>query len=125
MSDEGRPPQIAVIEDDDLERGALGRVLQAGGFEPTLFDSAEAFMASRRTRTWLCLVVDVNLTGISGIDLQQQLNNEGSEMPVIMITGNKGDAIRQRAEQAGCVAFLWKPFGADTLLPVLQSLSRP
>ena len=114
---------VAVIEDDDLERGALGRLLQAGGYEPALFASAETFMASRQTRTWLCLVVDVNLTGMSGIDLQRQLHDEGSKVPIIMTTGNKAEAIRERAEQAGCVAFLWKPFSADAILALVASIA--
>jgi FixJ family two-component response regulator len=81
MSDEQSPAHVAVIEDDDLERGALGRLLQAGGFEPELFESAETFIASPPTRSWLCLVVDVHLTGMSGIDLQRKLRAEGSEVP--------------------------------------------
>jgi FixJ family two-component response regulator len=114
---------VAVIEDDDLERRALGRLLQSCGFEPVLFDSAETFMASRQNRTWLCLVVDVHLTGMSGIDLQRTLRDEGSEVPIIMTTGSRADAIRERAEQAGCVGFLWKPFSADAILALVASVS--
>jgi FixJ family two-component response regulator len=117
---------VAVIEDDDLERGALGRLLQASGYEPALFTSAETFIASRQTRTWLCLVVDVNLTGMSGIDLQQTLSDEGSAVPIIMTTGSRVDAIRERAQRAGCVAFLWKPFSADAILALVASVAgRP
>jgi FixJ family two-component response regulator len=126
MSGEQRGAHVAVIEDDDLERGALGRLLQAGGFESDLFESAEAFMASLQNRTWLCLVVDVNLTGMSGIDLQRKLRAEGSKVPIIVTTGNKADAIRERAEQAGCVAFLGKPFSAEAILSLLRSMAdRP
>jgi FixJ family two-component response regulator len=126
MSDEQSPVYVAVIEDDDLERGALGRLLQAGGFEPDLFDSAETFMAWRQSRSWLCLVVDVNLTGMSGIDLQQTLRAEGSAVPIIMTTGNKAEAIRERAERAGCDGFLWKPFSAQAMLSLLGSIAdRP
>jgi FixJ family two-component response regulator len=126
MPDGQRPVHVAVIEDDDLERGALGRLLQAGGFEPDLFESAETFMASGRHRLWSCLVVDVNLTGMSGIDLQHKLRTEGFEVPIIMTTGNKADAIRERAQRAGCVAFLWKPFSAEALLSLLGSIAdRP
>lgn len=122
MSDEQGTVCVAVIEDDDLERRALGRLLQAGGFESALFDSAETFIASRQNRRWLCLVIDVNLTGMSGIDLQRTLRAEGSTVPIIMTTGNKTDTIRERAEQAGCVAFLWKPFGADDILGLVGSI---
>jgi FixJ family two-component response regulator len=126
MSAQQGEARVAVIEDDDLERGALGRLLQAGGFEPVLFESAETFMASRLNQTWLCLVVDVNLTGMSGIDLQQTLSDEGSAVPIIMTTGSRVDAIRERAQQAGCVAFLWKPFSADAILALVASVAgRP
>jgi FixJ family two-component response regulator len=117
--------RVAVIEDDDLERGALGRVLQAGGFEPDLFESAEAFIASGRDHQWLCLVVDVNLTGMSGIDLQRKLRAEGSEIPIIIISGNRTEAIRTSAERAGCIGFLWKPFSADSLLALVKSIADP
>jgi FixJ family two-component response regulator len=123
MSDGQRGARVAVIEDDDLERGALGRLLQAGGFEPALFESAETFIASRQSRTWLCLVVDVNLTGMSGIDLQRTLRAEGFKVPIIMTTGTQSDAIRERAERAGCVAFLWKPFSADAILSLVGSIA--
>jgi FixJ family two-component response regulator len=123
MRDDQVTTLVAVIEDDDLERGALGRLLQAGGFEPALFESAEAFVASPLDRRWLCLVVDVQLTGMSGLDLQRKLRNERSEVPIIVITGNRADAVRQRAEQAGCVAFLVKPFSADAILGLIEAIA--
>ena len=125
MSERQTRAHVAVIEDDDLERGALGRVLQAGGFEPDLFESAETFIASRQDQQWLCLVVDVNLTGMSGIDLQRKLRAEGSEVPIIVITGNRAEAIRTSAEQAGCIGFLWKPFSADAILVLVKSIADP
>lgn len=126
MSAERSVPPVAVIEDDEMERCALGRLLEAGGFEPALFDSAETFMASRRNRAWLCLVVDVQLTGMSGIDLQRKLRDEGFDVPTIVTTGNRADVVRERAEQAGCAAFLWKPVSADTILALVGSIAdRP
>ena len=113
---------VGVIEDDDVSRFALGRLLQAGGFEPALFESAEAFMASSPKRDWLCLIVDVQLTGMSGVDLQERLRADGSDVPIIMATGNRADLIRARAEKAGCAAFLWKPFSPDTVLSLLASI---
>ena len=119
---------VAVIEDDDIARTALGRLLDAAGFEYALFESAEAFLASKRNRGWICLIVDVQLTGMSGIDLQNTLRSEGSRAPVIIITANETNAVRVRAEQAGCAAFLTKPFQGDTILALVGSLasqSRP
>ena len=69
--------------------------------------------------------MDVQLGGMSGIDLQWKLRAEGSVVPIIVTTGNRTDAVRERAWQAGCAAFLWKPFSADTLLELLASMARP
>ena len=121
--DESGRGLVAVIEDDDIARTALGRLLDAAGFEHILFENAEAFLASRRNRGWICLIVDVQLTGMSGIDLQWTLRSEGSDAPVIVITAKATDAIRARAEQAGCTAFLTKPFQGDTILTLLESLA--
>jgi FixJ family two-component response regulator len=115
---------VAVIEDDDCARNALGRLLEAGGFEPALFDSAEAFIASPPHRAWLCLILDVQLTGMSGIDLQRRLRSEGSEVPVLIISANRADDIRERAERAGCAAFLRKPCNGNTILALLGSIAQ-
>ena len=114
---------VAVVEDDVIARNALGRLLNAGGFEPALFDSAETFM-SERHREWLCVIADVQLTGMSGLDLQCKLRSEASSVPVIVITGHRADAVRERAEQAGCLAFLSKPFSGTDILTLLDTLSR-
>lgn len=120
----GRP--VAVVEDDDGARNALGRLLDAAGFESALFESAEAFLGSKPDRDWSCLIVDVQLTGMSGIDLQQTLRAGGSRAPVIVVTAHGSDAIRERAERAGCAAFLTKPFGGDAILALLGSFAgRP
>jgi FixJ family two-component response regulator len=115
---------VAVIEDDESARAALGRVLQAGGFEPALFDSAEAFISSGLNAALFCLIVDVQLAGMSGLDLQMRLRSDGFKVPVVIITGNRVDAIRERAEQTGCAAFFWKPFSAETILTLLASIGR-
>jgi FixJ family two-component response regulator len=123
VSSEGRPGLVAVIEDDAVARRALGRLLRAGGFDAVLFGSAEAFMASRPQQALLCMIVDVNLTGISGLELQKMLRAEGTDVPIIVTTGQRADVIRERAQQAGCAAFLWKPFSADTILEVVGSVA--
>lgn len=121
--DQRRPALVAVIEDDEIGRVALGRVLRVGGYEPALFDSAEAFVASR-TPAPLCLIVDVQLGGMSGLDLQMKLRAEGFDVPVIIITGNRTDAIRARAERAGCAAFLRKPVSCEIILGLLASIGQ-
>jgi FixJ family two-component response regulator len=77
MLDERSPALVAVIDDDQIARAALGRVLQVGGFAPALFDCAEAFISSRPHAALLCLIVDVQLAGMSGLDLQIRLRSEG------------------------------------------------
>ena len=124
MLAEPRSGHVAVIEDDDSARSALGRLLQAGGFEPELFDSAESFIDARPAGAWLCLIVDVQLTGMSGIDLQERLRAEGSGVPVIVISGNRADMIRERAQLAGCAAFLLKPFSGSIILSLLGSIAQ-
>jgi FixJ family two-component response regulator len=124
MADERSLGVVAVIEDDAVARSALGRLLQVGGFESALFDSAETFIAARPDRAWLCFIIDVQLTGMSGIDLQRRLRSEGSEVPIIVTTGNRAEVIRERAQQAGCAAFLWKPFSGNTILSLLESIAR-
>jgi FixJ family two-component response regulator len=125
MPGEPTPALVAVIEDDAISRSALGRLLLSSGFEPALFNCAETFIVSQPTREWLCLIVDVHLTGMSGIDLQRRLRLEGSGVPIIITTGDRTDTIRETAQRSGCTAFLLKPFSAETLLPVLRSISRP
>ena len=123
MLDAPPPALVGVIEDHSISRDALGRLLHAGGFEPALFDSAEEFISTQPSAAWLCLIVDVQLPGMSGLDLQTRLRSEGCGVPIIIITGNRATAIRERAEQGGCTAFLCKPFGAESLLPLLASMN--
>jgi FixJ family two-component response regulator len=123
MIDEGTPALVAVVEDDAPSRVAMGRLLRAGGFEPALFPSAEAFIDAPPARSLLCLILDVNLGGMSGIDLQRLLRQRGSTVPIIVTTGRRVEAIRDHAEATGCTAFLWKPFTATTLLALIDTIA--
>jgi FixJ family two-component response regulator len=118
------PPLVVVIEDDCSARAAIGRLLQAGDFEPALFDSAESFIQQPPTRTPLCLVIDIQLPGMSGLDLQRQLRQQGSTLPMIMTTGSRDDVVREKAYLGGCAAFFRKPSDGGALLAVLDSLVR-
>jgi FixJ family two-component response regulator len=115
---------VGVVEDDDSARTAISRVLRAGGFEPALFESAEAFIEAPPASALLCLVVDVQLSGMSGIDLQSHLRGCGCTVPIIVMTAHREEAIRNHAERNGCEAFLWKPFTADILLELIGSIVR-
>src|SRR3954452_17050016 len=98
MGNEGGRGMVAVLDDDESARNALGRLLQVGGFEPALFDSAETFITSSDDG-WLCLVVGVRLTGLSGIELQRRLRGEGSQVPIVFIPANRADVVRECAQQ--------------------------
>lgn len=123
MAEAANRRTVAVVEDDAPSRNALGRLLRAGGFEPALFDSAEAFIEAP-PRAPLCLILDVNLTGMSGTDLQGQLRRAGSPTPIIVTTALRDACIRDRAEENGCTAFLWKPFNSTTLLSLLGAIAQ-
>ena len=119
-----RPPLVAVVEDDPVSRTTLGRVLRIAGFEPELFESAEAFLATPPSRAPLCLILDIQLRGMSGIDLQRKLRGEGSDVPIVVTTGNREESLKQRAQKQGCRSVLWKPFNSRTLLAILSSISE-
>jgi FixJ family two-component response regulator len=114
---------VAVVEDDAPSRTALGRLLRASGFEPALFDSAEAFIEAPPCAP-LCLILDVHLTGMSGTDLQGRLRKAGSSTPIIVTTALRDLGIRHRAEENGCTAFLWKPFSCEALLSLIGTIAQ-
>ena len=115
------PVVVAVVEDDEPSRIALGRLLRAAGFEPALFESAEAYMAAAPTAS--CIVVDVQLPGMSGIELQQRLRAAGGGLPVIVTTSRRDDMIRERAQQNGCAAFFRKPIDGNALAATITTLA--
>src|SRR5262249_22057267 len=100
------------------------RLLRAGGFEPALFESAEAFIEAPPAPAPLCLILDVHLGGMSGIDLQCHLRRSGSSIPIIVATAHREPNIRDAAERNGCAAFLFKPFNGDGLLALIGVIAR-
>ena len=100
----------------------LCRVIRAAGFEVVSFGSAEAFLDSHRTPNVACLILDMNLPGISGIELYQQLKDSGLTIPTIFISGKGPEDVQQRALRAGAVGFFRKPFSIDSLLTTVRSV---
>src|SRR3954469_23233341 len=123
---EARSPAlvVAIVEDDPALRSALGRLLRSEGFEPALFDSAEAYISAPPRPAPLCIILDVQLPGISGLQLQQRLREAGDAQPIIMTTGAAAGSIRERAERHGCVGFFSKPFEGRALLSAIATLAR-
>lgn len=117
-------PLVAVVEDDPASQKTLARVLRAGGYEAAVYASAEEFLSSPPQSSPIGLLLDVHLSGMSGLDLQRRLRNEGSTIPVIIITAFDDARSREQAERLGCVAYLRKPCEAETILALLRRLAH-
>ncbi|MDI2142773.1 MULTISPECIES: response regulator transcription factor [unclassified Pseudomonas] len=112
-------PVVFVVDDDVSVRESLELMIRCAGWQPRLFESAQAFLAEPRARVPSCLVLDINLPDLNGLDLQTSLADERYNMPIIFITGY-GDIPRTvRALKAGAVEFLTKPFNEDELLTAM------
>jgi FixJ family two-component response regulator len=107
---------VAVVDDDPSMLKGLARLLAAYGFEPAAYPSAEAFLQCVEAGKAACLVLDIHLRGMSGIELRRQLAKAGSKLPVIFITAVDDEPTRIAADEAGCVAYLRKPFPAGLLM---------
>ena len=107
---------ICVVEDDDSVRESLRRLMRSVGFSVNVFASAEEFLNSDRLRKTDCLILDVHLPGMDGLDLQRHLAASHSEIPIIFITSYEDDEVRARAFNAGAVAYFLKPFDGEDLL---------
>jgi len=110
---------IAIVDKDRSVRRALGRLLQAHGFRTQAYASAEAFLLRGRTDEPACIVLDIELDGMSGMELLDRLKADGSSRPVVVITAVDSESTRRRTLEAGCVACLQKPFSADLLLAAI------
>jgi FixJ family two-component response regulator len=113
---------IAVIDDNPSMLKGLGRLLSAHGFRVQTFSSAELFLESFAECEADCLLLDIHLGGISGIDLQRRLTSSGADLPVIFMTAIDNEATRQEAFDAGCVAYLRKPFLANLLIEAINKV---
>ena len=115
---------VVIVEDDAGTQRALERVLRAGGFETDAYHSAEAFLASSPRVRPLCLILDVHLGGMSGLELQRLLRTGGSTMPIVIMTAFDDLAHREEACRDGCLAYLPKESDAEQLLDILQTLAE-
>ncbi|MEI9968242.1 MAG: response regulator [Terracidiphilus sp.] len=112
---------IAIIDDDEPLREALGSVLKAAGYSIDTFASAEEFLGSPSRDEIACLILDVRLPGMSGIELQRRLCESGSRIPVIFITAHGDASLRDVVMNAGAAGFLNKPVRSDTLLKEIDA----
>jgi len=113
-------PMVCVVDDDASIQRALRRLLGATGFRVETFSSAEEFLHSEHVRRADCLVLDVHLGGLSGLDLQERLAKSGAATPVVVITAHDDRPTRERAARAGAVEYLAKPFDDDLLIAAIR-----
>jgi FixJ family two-component response regulator len=119
-------PLIAIVDDDDALRNSLDNLLRSVGFRAQCFSSAEAFLRSNHARETACLILDVRMPGMNGLELQRQIVAAHWQIPIIFITSHTDDEARARALEAGAVAFLYKPCREDDLLHAIDAaLKQP
>jgi FixJ family two-component response regulator len=111
---------IAIVDDDEPLREALGSVMKAAGFSPRTFASAEEFLACDDCDETACLILDVRLPGMSGIELQKQLSKTNRRLPIVFVTAHGDASLRDSMMRAGAAAFLYKPVRSDALLKEIR-----
>ena len=116
-----RIPLISIVDDDDALRTSLENLIRSVGLRTQGFTSAEAFLSSNHVPETRCLVLDVRMAGMSGLELQRQMAAAKSPIPIIFITAHEDDAQRARALEAGALAFLHKPFYEEELLNAIEA----
>jgi FixJ family two-component response regulator len=112
---------IAIVDDDEPLREALGSVLKAAGFSIDTFASAEEFLDFPDRQKMACLILDVRLPGMSGIELQRRLSDSGDAIPIIFVTAHGDTSLREMVMKAGAAGFLNKPVRSDTLLREIRA----
>jgi FixJ family two-component response regulator len=120
MAREMREKMVAVIEDDESYRVAVQRLLKTAGLSVQSFDSAEAFLDSGQQHETGCLISDIRMPGMSGLELQSKLNSDHCLIPTIFITAHGDEKMRLQAMRGGAVKFLMKPFDCEILLEAVR-----
>ena len=117
------PLYVAVVDDDEDLCRSLGRLLRAAGMQPITYSSAEGFLADSKHPRFDCLVLDVQLGGMSGLELAEQLAATGGRAPFICITAHDEPEVRARAAAAGCAAFFRKTDSGAEVLDAIRRLA--
>jgi len=125
MNDTSGAPTVFVVDDDAAVRAAIQGLLKAVGLQSQCFGTAQEFLNSRRADAPGCLVLDVRLPGVNGLDFQRELADAGVQIPIIFITGHGDIPMTVKAMKSGAVEFLTKPFRPQDLLDAIhQALDR-
>jgi len=117
----GKPPTVFVVDDDDSVRKALKRLLSANGYQVMAYESAEDFLLADRPHAQGCIVLDIRLPGMSGLDLYEHLASSGRKYPIIFITAQDNPEWQGRAAETDAIAYLRKPFDQRSLLDALDA----
>ena len=111
---------VAIVDDDPEMRSSLATLLSAVGYRAETYDSAETFLICASSCKARCLVIDINLGDITGVELAQQLLADGLNWPIIFISGHDDDMVKAQASAIGPIAFLHKPFRANDLIDAIK-----
>jgi FixJ family two-component response regulator len=115
------PRRISIVDDDASIREALKSLMRSARFDVEAFASAEEFLASESLHDTSCLILDVNLPGMNGFELQNRLQAEGHGIPIVFITAHADEASRERALKGGAIEFLSKPVRREPLFNAIRS----
>lgn len=115
---------VAIVDDDRSIQSALKDLIESAGLSVRSFASAEEFLKSGQRSETACLVVDIRMPGMSGLELQAKLNAEGSRIPIIFITAHGNAEMKMQAMAAGALEFLSKPFDGEALLEKVRAALR-
>ena len=121
MTVQGNATLIAIVDDDELMRDALNGLLKEAGFPVRTFASAEEFLDSGEQHRTACLIADIRMPVMSGLDLQARLNADDIRIPIIFITAHGDEHMRLQALRSGAVEFLAKPFDDEVLLDSVRA----
>lgn len=113
-------PLVAIVDDDELFRRSIERLVRSAGFRVATFGSAEDFLDSADVDRAACAILDMKLPGMNGLDLQQRLITRPTPMPIVFVSAHDEATMRAMALHAGAIAFLKKPFDNSTLLDALD-----
>ena len=116
-----RTPQISIVDDDDSVREALKSLIDSVGFRVEAFASGEEFLNRPDISQTDCLITDVRMPGMSGLELQERLNAAGAAIPIVFISAHDDTEARARAMRGGAIDFLQKPFSEDSLLNAIDA----
>jgi FixJ family two-component response regulator len=115
---------VAVVDDDESVRESLPDLLRELGFAVEAFPSAESFLATGNIDETTCLVLDISMPGMSGLDLQRELKRRDQEIPIVFITAHGDESLRPRLIEGGAVECLFKPFSEAALLAAIKTALR-